>query len=92
MWWSQAAQTGARSRLFLLDEIDAALDEGNQARVATLLRQMCSAGAGCQCFCVTHSAAFQSNCDTLIQVGLPCFQVFPYVQCPYALLASSMKM
>ena len=53
-WWSksmlrQAAQTGARSRLFLLDEVDAALDESNQARVAALLHQMCAAGNAQRC-------------------------------------------
>jgi ABC-type hemin transport system ATPase subunit len=75
----QAAQTGARSRLFLLDEVDAALDESNQACVAMLLKQMCSSGAGCQCLCVTHSAAFQANCDALVQVGNPPFLC---IECP----------
>ena len=45
----QAAQTGARSRLFLLDEVDAALDESNQARVAALLHRMCAPGAPQRC-------------------------------------------
>ena len=64
----QAAKAGARSRLFLLDEVDAALDESNQAVVASLMRQLCGQQGGCQCLAVTHSAAFQANCDALVQV------------------------
>ena len=61
---------GSRSRLFLLDEVDAALDETNQAVVASLMRQLCSQRSSCQCLAVTHSAAFQANCDALVQVSL----------------------
>ncbi len=66
--WLQAAK-GSRSKLFLLDEVDAALDESNQAVVASLMRQLCSQQSGCQCLAVTHSAAFQANCDALVQVS-----------------------
>ena len=44
----QAAQAGGRGRLLLLDEVDAALDESNQARAAVLLQQLCSGDHGCQ--------------------------------------------
>ena len=50
----QAAQAGARSRLFLLDKVDAALDESNQARVAALLHQMCAPGAPQRCQVSAH--------------------------------------
>ena len=65
----QAAKAGSRSRLCLLDEVDAALDESNQAVVASLMHQLCSQQSGCQCFAVTHSAAFQGSCDALVQVS-----------------------
>ena len=65
----QAAKAGSRSRLFLLDEVDAALDESKQADVASLMRQLCSQQSGCQCLAVTHSAAFQAKCDALVQVS-----------------------
>ena len=67
----QTAMAGSRSRLFLLDEVDAALDETNQAVVASLMRQLCSQQSSCQCLAVTHSAAFQANCDALVQVSRP---------------------
>ena len=67
----QTAVAGSRSRLFLLDEVDAALDETNQAVVASLMRQLCTQRSGCQCLAVTHSAAFQANCDALVQVSRP---------------------
>jgi ABC-type sulfate/molybdate transport systems ATPase subunit len=64
------ARSGNGSSLFLLDEIDAALDEHNQARASALLRQLSHAtdGSGCQILCVTHNAAFQSVCDAFVQV------------------------
>lgn len=64
------ARSGNGSSLFLMDEIDAALDEHNQARASALLRQLSHAtdGSGCQNLCVTHNAAFQSVCDAFVQV------------------------
>ncbi len=65
----QAACAGAGQRVLLLDEVDAALDEPNQARVAALLRQL-AGGAGAasrQVLAVTHNAAFQAA-GRLIQV------------------------
>ena len=65
----QTAMAGSRSRLFLFDEVDAALDESNQAVVASLIHQLCSQQSSCQCLAVTHSAAFQAKCDALIQIS-----------------------
>lgn len=64
------ARSGNGSSLFLMDEIDAALDEHNQARASALLRQLAHAGdnSGCQILCVTHNAAFQQVCDAFVQV------------------------
>lgn len=64
------ARSGNGSGLFLLDEVDAALDEHNQARASALLKQLADAadGAGCQILCVTHNAAFQQVCDAFVQV------------------------
>ncbi|WIA31126.1 hypothetical protein OEZ86_001147 [Tetradesmus obliquus] len=64
------ARSGNGSSLFLMDEIDAALDEHNQARASALLRQLSHAtdGSGCQILCVTHNAAFQTVCDAFVQV------------------------
>jgi ABC-type Mn2+/Zn2+ transport system ATPase subunit len=65
------ARAGNGSRLILLDEADAALDEQNQARVAALLQQLARADdqAGCQILCVTHNAAFQQACDAFVRVA-----------------------
>ncbi len=66
----QAAHAGAGKQLLLLDEVDAALDELNQARVAALLQQLAggSSAAACQILAVTHNAAFQT-CGHLVQVA-----------------------
>ncbi len=65
----QAACAGAGQRVLLLDEVDAALDEPNQARVAALLKQLAggSGAAARQVLAVTHNAAFQAA-GRLIQV------------------------
>jgi ABC-type transport system involved in cytochrome bd biosynthesis fused ATPase/permease subunit len=65
------SRAGNSSGLFLLDEVDAALDEHNTARAAALLKQLAHAddgGRGCQILCVTHNAAFQHVCDGFVQV------------------------
>lgn len=63
------ARAGNGSRLFLLDEVDASLDEHNQARAAALLKQLANAADGsCQILCVTHNAAFQQVCDAYVHV------------------------
>lgn len=65
------ARAGNGSRLILLDEADAALDEHNQARVAALLKQLARGDdqAGCQILCVTHNLAFQQACDAFVRVA-----------------------
>ncbi|EFJ47136.1 hypothetical protein VOLCADRAFT_105201 [Volvox carteri f. nagariensis] len=54
--------------LFLLDEVDAALDEHNQAAVAALLRYLSHRGGGCQVLAVTHNAAFQTACNGFVRL------------------------
>ncbi|KAL3152957.1 hypothetical protein ABBQ38_011987 [Trebouxia sp. C0009 RCD-2024] len=63
-----AATAGAKSSLFLMDEVDAALDENNQALVATLIKEIMTQDGGCQVLCVTHNLAFQQICSSIIQV------------------------
>lgn len=64
------ARAGNSSRLFLLDEVDAALDEHNQARAAAFLKHLANAAdGGCQILCVTHNAAFQQLCDGYVHVA-----------------------
>ena len=52
----------------LLDEVDAALDESNQALVAQLLKRF-SQLSGAQVVCVSHNAAFQEACDATVNVS-----------------------
>ncbi|GLC34254.1 hypothetical protein PLESTF_000823600 [Pleodorina starrii] len=59
---------GGGGGLFLLDEVDAALDEHNQAAVAALLRHLSHRGEGCQVLAVTHNAAFQAACEGFVRV------------------------
>jgi len=54
--------------VMLLDEVDAALDESNQALVAQLLKSFSHRG-GAQVVCVSHNAAFQQACDALVNVS-----------------------
>jgi ABC-type Mn2+/Zn2+ transport system ATPase subunit len=63
------ARAGGTCGLLLLDEIDAALDEFNQARVSALLRQLAhDRASACQVLCVTHNAGFQGSCDGFVRV------------------------
>lgn len=63
------ARAGGTCGLLLLDEVDAALDEVNQARVSALLRQLAhDRASACQVLCVTHNASFQGSCDGLVRV------------------------
>lgn len=55
-----------QSPLYLLDEVDAALDEENQNRVAKLIQTIVSKGS--QVICVSHHFSFQQQSDTVIQV------------------------
>ena len=54
-------------------QVDAALDELNQARVAELLRQLArgSGSSGCQVLAVTHNAAFQAFGQTVQVAATP---------------------
>eukprot|EP00884_Botryococcus_braunii_P001050 jgi/Botrbrau1/10946/Bobra.0383s0003.1 len=63
------AAVGGRGSLFLLDEVDAALDEANQQSIGILLKKLHDAySLECQILCVTHNASFISVCDNVIQV------------------------
>lgn len=63
------ARAGGTCGLLLLDEVDAALDEVNQARVSALLRQLAhDRASACQVLCVTHNASFQGSCDGFVRV------------------------
>lgn len=63
------ARTGSSCGLLLLDEVDAALDEVNQARASSLLKQLAHDGASaCQILCVTHNSSFQERCDGFLRV------------------------
>jgi len=55
-----------RSPLYLLDEIDAALDETNQLAVAQLIRVIFSSSS--QVLCVSHHKDFQSSGSSTIDV------------------------
>lgn len=63
------ARTGSACGLLLLDEIDAALDEVNQARASALLWQLAhDSTSACQIMCVTHNVTFQERCDGFVRV------------------------
>lgn len=61
-------QEGSHSSVILLDEVDAALDEANQALVAQLLKSFSHRG-GAQVVCVSHNVAFQQACDAVVSVS-----------------------
>jgi energy-coupling factor transporter ATP-binding protein EcfA2 len=64
------ARTGSACGLLLLDEVDAALDEVNQARASALLRQLAhDKASACQILCVTHNFSFQESCDGFVRVA-----------------------
>ena len=55
------------SPLYLLDEVDAALDEGNQEMVAKVIAKFFQHS---QVFCVSHHTAMQLHSDLLINVQI----------------------
>ncbi|GBF98926.1 hypothetical protein Rsub_11718 [Raphidocelis subcapitata] len=63
-----AAGGGGGAALLLLDEVDGALDEQNQRRVAELLLQLAREGPA-QVLAVSHHAAFQSMADGSLTVA-----------------------
>eukprot|EP00887_Chlorella_sp_A99_P003385 scaffold7.g3385.t1 len=80
-----AAMAGGCSEVLLLDEVDAALDESNQALLAKLLSSISGGGSGkedgaganggrrgpgcSQCVCISHNAAFQALCGRVLKVS-----------------------
>ena len=74
----QAAQAGANARLYLCDEVDAALDEPNQALLAFLFRRLTGSDT-CQIIAISHNSAFQMYADTIIKVlpTLSCGNLHP---------------
>ncbi|KAH9311267.1 hypothetical protein KI387_026302, partial [Taxus chinensis] len=55
----------SRSSVYLMDEVDAALDEQNQQNVAKLIKSVI--GEDNQVICVSHNITFQQYCDRIIQ-------------------------
>lgn len=64
-----AFQAATATSLIMVDEIDAALDDVNQARVGELLRT-CSGVSGCQVLAVSHSCSFHQACASFLKVTL----------------------
>ena len=64
----QASKVGAQSSVWLLDEVDAALDEANQRLVATLLSQLVRCGSPAQVVSVSHNSAFLELCTGVLEV------------------------
>lgn len=58
--------TSGQSPLYIMDEVDAALDEENQNRVAKLILNIVAKGS--QVICVSHNISFQQHSQTVIQV------------------------
>lgn len=66
----QASKAGRQSSVWLLDEIDAALDEINQRLVARLLHQLVTRSGGpSQIICISHNLAFQELCSSVLEVS-----------------------
>mmetsp|Transcript_16480 Transcript_16480/g.24805 ORF Transcript_16480/g.24805 Transcript_16480/m.24805 type:complete len:905 (+) Transcript_16480:908-3622(+) len=67
-----------RSPIYLLDEVDAALDEGNQKAIAVSINSMftyhstpqTSLGATQQVVCISHNPIFQSQAATVISITM----------------------
>lgn len=57
----------SQSSVYLMDEVDAALDEQNQQSVAKLIKSVI--GEDNQVICVSHNITFQRHCDRIIQVS-----------------------
>ena len=55
-----------RAPLYLLDEIDAPMDEHNQERAAAAVK---ACFGGSQVLCVSHHAALQRNADQMLQIA-----------------------
>ena len=57
------------SPVYILDEVDAALDEGNQARVALLVSQVLGHEQRCQTIAISHHADFQRGAARVTEIG-----------------------
>lgn len=67
MSWMLACASYRAAPFYLLDEIDAALDEGNQAKIAALVHS--TLGATAQVVVISHHAAFRTRAARLITIG-----------------------
>lgn len=56
------------SPVYILDEVDAALDEGNQARVASLVAQVLGHEQRCQTIAISHHADFQRGAARVTEI------------------------
>lgn len=56
------------SPVYVLDEVDAALDEGNQARVASLVAQVLGHEQRCQTIAISHHADFQRGAARVVEI------------------------
>ncbi|KAJ7530212.1 hypothetical protein O6H91_15G085300 [Diphasiastrum complanatum] len=56
-----------QASLYIMDEVDAALDEQNQTRIAALIRKYI--GDKSQVICVSHNVSFQKHCDTILTIS-----------------------
>jgi chromosome segregation ATPase len=56
------------SPVYILDEVDAALDEGNQARVASLVSQVLGHEQRCQTIAISHHADFQRGAARVTEI------------------------
>ena len=57
------------SPVYILDEVDAALDEGNQAKVAQLVSQVLGHEQRCQTIAISHHADFQRGAARVTEIG-----------------------
>eukprot|EP01052_Picozoa_sp_SAG31_P039048 SAG31_NODE_5332_length_2603_cov_2.775958_3_plen_89_part_00 len=51
-----------------MDEVDAALDEINQNRLARVLSQVLGGNAGCQTITISHHVDFQRSASRIVNV------------------------
>ena len=64
--------------LYLLDEVDAPMDEHNQERAAEAVK---ACFRGSQVLCVSHHAALQQNADQMLQLARDKGESSKYVRC-----------
>ncbi|CAI7869553.1 unnamed protein product, partial [Closterium sp. NIES-54] len=64
--------------VYLMDEVDAALDEENQSRVGALVQSELARKG--QVLCVSHNRAFQTFADSVVQVSMDNGSKISYAQ------------